>query len=460
MKSILLRAPILFICFSLLMISNVNAQTTYTYSGVGTWYNAANWSPSFPGIVINTEDTAIIEGDVTIGNNVTINGTLVINNGGTLFCDLFLLNYGTVTNEGTIDNSNGGVLYNLIGGTITNNGTINNLGSFENYGTINNTMEGTINSLHIDNYIDGTFNNDGIIDINGTLDNDGIFINNGTLINFGNGILNFGNLMNNGMINESRILYNYEILINNGTIDNVGGNFSGGLVNFGTLTNNGILENVDGIDVSGNLFNIGTLNGINTSHTKDFSNVGLLSPGNSPGTYFFNNNYTHESTASLLIELESVSDFDFVDVNGTATLNGILDVSLLNDFTPSVGDTFIILAATTVSGTFETTNFPSGYTWEVIYTATTVTLEVTAILSTLDLEISGFNMYPNPANDLFTIQLQQGQELKKVNIYNNLGQLIKTVETKIIKTSNMATGIYYVEVVTNQGISTKKPIIV
>ena len=85
--------------------------------------------------------------------------------------------------------------------------------------------------------------------------------------------------------------------------------------------------------------------------------------------------------------------------------------------------------------------------------------DLSALLSVDEFNQLSFELYPNPAKNKFTIQLQDNQELEQVNIYNNLGQLIKTAKTKIIKTTNLATGLYYVEVVTNQGKATKKLVI-
>ena len=51
-------------------------------------------------------------------------------------------------------------------------------------------------------------------------------------------------------------------------------------------------------------------------------------------------------------------------MNGQANLAGTLDVSL-TDFTPSNGDTFDILAFSSVSGNFDTLNLPNDFSWDV-----------------------------------------------------------------------------------------------
>ena len=49
--------------------------------------------------------------------------------------------------------------------------------------------------------------------------------------------------------------------------------------------------------------------------------------------------------------------------------------------------------------------------------------------------------------------------LQEVTIYNNLGQVVKTATENIIDVSQLAKGLYFVEVTTNQGKATKKVII-
>jgi len=70
-----------------------------------------------------------------------------------------------------------------------------------------------------------------------------------------------------------------------------------------------------------------------------------------------------------------------------------------------------------------------------------------------------FTIYPNPATDIFNISLSDNIILEKVTIYNNLGHLIKTSNDKVINVDNLSSGIYFVEVSTNQGKAVKKIIV-
>ncbi len=85
--------------------------------------------------------------------------------------------------------------------------------------------------------------------------------------------------------------------------------------------------------------------------------------------------------------------------------------------------------------------------------------DLNALLSVEESTMLGMKLYPNPATNQFTIELPESQTLQKVNIYNNLGQFIQTSTTHIIKTSHLASGLYYVEVITTAGKATKKLIV-
>ena len=85
--------------------------------------------------------------------------------------------------------------------------------------------------------------------------------------------------------------------------------------------------------------------------------------------------------------------------------------------------------------------------------------DLSSTLSSNDFVLSKFSLYPNPTKNQFTIQLQEGLELLKVNIYNSLGQFISSTTKRIVDTTGLSSGLYYVEVITNQGKATKKLII-
>jgi hypothetical protein len=146
------------------------------------------------------------------------------------------------------------------------------------------------------------------------------------------------------------------------TVD-AGGNYtlSGGTLDASTIDANGTF------DFTGGTLSVDEFQG-------DLTNQGgTLSPGNSPGLTEITGDYDQQSAGTLDIELAgliAVSEYDQVQVSGTATLGGTLDVDLLYGFTPALGNSFDILLAEVVSGTFGTTLFPSlpaGLTWNLQY---------------------------------------------------------------------------------------------
>jgi hypothetical protein len=97
-------------------------------------------------------------------------------------------------------------------------------------------------------------------------------------------------------------------------------------------------------------------------------------------------------------------------------------------------------------------------TWTDIDAGASYSLDCIA-LSVEVIEINNFSLCPNPVKDYLNISLNEGLELKRATIYNTLGQFIFSTQNLKINTSNIASGIYYIEVETNKGKSAKKILI-
>jgi T5SS/PEP-CTERM-associated repeat protein len=95
-----------------------------------------------------------------------------------------------------------------------------------------------------------------------------------------------------------------------------------------------------------------------TGNVQNYS--GILAPGAPIGRWSVLGDFT-QNTGALQIELggPAAGSYDRLTVSGLATLNGRLDVSLLNSFTPSLGDSFDILDWGMVAGTFATLQLPT-----------------------------------------------------------------------------------------------------
>jgi hypothetical protein len=112
---------------------------------------------------------------------------------------------------------------------------------------------------------------------------------------------------------------------------------------------------VDGIvTVTGTFFKNAPWTGDGTITAANTIGSGLFSPGRSPGTLTLNSPLTLTATAELLMEIAGTSAgmFDLLAVGGPAILGGTLIVPLLDNFTPAAGDTFAIVQAASIAGSF------------------------------------------------------------------------------------------------------------
>ncbi|MDY8136571.1 T9SS type A sorting domain-containing protein [Aquimarina sp. 2201CG5-10] len=275
-----------------------------------------------------------------------------------------------------------------------------------------------------------------VVTINGTLTNNGTlesrstFTNNGTITNEGlitnrSFFTNEGNITNNGQWNNSSIFINNSMLTNNGTFQN-------------------------------NAF----LYGDNTTHTNDFNLSQLFSPGNSAspdvGTYVFDSNATFLSSANVTTDIRSISEVDLVQVASTATLSGTLNVNLLDSYDPAIGTTYTILTANSISGTFNTINYPDlgvDKEFQITYNSNSVVVEVvdSHVLNVDDLDTTNqvkIIMYPNPTTN--TLHIDGLHTSEKIAIYSMLGaKLLESVvspsENKIM-VNTLSKGSYFLSI--------------
>lgn len=101
----------------------------------------------------------------------------------------------------------------------------------------------------------------------------------------------------------------------------------------------------------------GTLLGAGVANGNVNNSSGTVSPGLSPGILTINGAYTQGSAGHLSIEIGGLSvgtQYDRLVVSGTATLDGVLNVTLINGFQPGVGDAFEVLDYGSHSGAFST----------------------------------------------------------------------------------------------------------
>ena len=75
--------------------------------------------------------------------------------------------------------------------------------------------------------------------------------------------------------------------------------------------------------------------------------------------------------------------------------------------------------------------------------------------STLEASVS---IFPNPFTNYVTIDFNSNIELKHIEVYNILGQVVVTTKQTTIQTENLQSGIYLIQIKTDKGILTKKVI--
>jgi T5SS/PEP-CTERM-associated repeat protein/autotransporter-associated beta strand protein len=140
---------------------------------------------------------------------------------------------------------------------------------------------------------------------------------------------------------------------------------------------------VDGSITSPNSFvNSAALLGGTGTIGGNVASSGVVSPGNSgPGKLTLNGSYTQSNTGTLEIEIGGLASVqhDLLRTDGTAQLNGVLQLARLNNFHFVPGDKVTFLtAAGGVAGTFSTVTNPFNDTiilTDVVYEANQVSLE-------------------------------------------------------------------------------------
>jgi len=326
-------------------------------------------------------------GNLTVLNGVNIASTGVLTGTGVIT--------GTVTNQGEVRAKN----VTISGGNLINQGQIRGQTSGLNRinATIINTASGEIELINNESLrlTQGGHSNDGRVTvINSRMTVDGSFANNtGGRIQGRNALLEFnGGLSNSGQVQLSFGTSDvFGEIINNstGSVINSGG---GNVTFYDDIKNNGELRTSTGSQsvFFGEYTGTGVLTG---SGSNQFE--GGFAPGASPfmatstadvGFGFINN--TIIELAGSTRGLGTASEYDGLDVLGgkTLTLDGILDVLLIDDLTsgysPSLDDMFLIFTAGLIEGDFHTINLPTldlGLNWLVNNDGQNYTLTVAAV---------------------------------------------------------------------------------
>ena len=150
----------------------------------------------------------------------------------------------------------------------------------------------------------------------------------------------------------------------------------------GGLNNNGVIELGENslLTIEGLFSGDGPINGADGTTLFD----GQLSPGNSPGLLSIEGNAVLGENNETIIEIAGLgrgTEYDGIDVDGTLTLDGTLNVVLLDGFTLEAGDEFLLIQAANILGAFDIVNLPeiAGLQLFLDFTQSSLSLNVQAV---------------------------------------------------------------------------------
>ena len=245
----------------------------------------------------------------------------------TIQIDQGITNNGVITGDGRIvaslTNSTIGEVRVAGGQSLRLSGSVANSGKLEAIGGALE-FDQSVNNAASTSLITGR---DATLRFNGGLTSDGSLA-----LSFGTSDV-FGDVSNNAtgtiaVAGNSNATF-YDDVTNGGTLNVVAGSTA---VFFGALTGNG---NIGGGDVQA---------------------LGDLAPGASPGLMAFGGDLLLGVLANLQIEIGGTtqgSEYDALDITGAATLDGTLDVQLINGHTLGLNQQYEIFTAGTLTGTFD-----------------------------------------------------------------------------------------------------------
>ncbi len=329
------------------------------------------------GVVSSIASLSVSAGEVNFAPLSLIQGnTLSTAAAGTLVIDSALANFGSVTNQGDLVLR--GAAPRLQASALTNSGVISGSGRLA--APLSNAAAGDIriglgDAMHFAST--NAHANAGLIEvIGGAVEFDGPLTNSASsgLIFARNGLLRF----DGGLTNLGSVALSFGVTDVFGDVDNrpgaaitISGASDATFVD--DVLNNGTIRTSTG----GNTVFLGAVSG-----SGSFPGAGLvflegdLRPGNSPGLVTFGGDVVLGSFSTLVQEIagSDPAQFDRTTVAGTAFLDGVLDVRLLDGFTPAGIQSFTVLSAGSVVGRFGEVRLPPGAGLAIRYTATEVRL--------------------------------------------------------------------------------------
>jgi hypothetical protein len=331
-------------------------HATMNVSGQGVIYNApsSNFRQEHNGAVVNLQDLAHFENVATYSKS---GGTLNIGGNSS---------FRNVSSAGLVQFLNARGDTNISGnGFFDNDGIVSLSG-----GSINLSGAGVMTTSSLYRQVGGALNiQNGALFVN-EAGAQTATLNGGTFrVHAGGRATNNANqFVTGGMLNNGASV----IVDGAGVLDGVG-TF---VQDSGSTTINGLMVQT-GVIIRG-----GTLGGTGRIRSDVF-NSGTVGPGNSPGTLTVEGDFVQRNSGRLAIEIDSLSAFDILAIEGAATLGGVLDLTVDAGYaaTAQEGDLFTIIEWTSYSGAFAAVtglSFGDGLFFTLDYGAAGLTLLVNA----------------------------------------------------------------------------------
>ena len=297
-------------------------------------------------------DVAIVStsGNLSLGGNISTGGALGMNAAG------------TITQTGGAISAPGTTSVNATGVSLTS--------ASNDFGTLSATSSGNVTITDATAITIAASSVGGLFTVNASpvTFQGGLTANN---YSFGGGTytLSSGTYNLNG---TTTIAASATVVAAGATINATGG--------AGTVNVSGVLDSNTGLLNAGtvNLLSGGMLKGNGTINANVNNTGGTVAPGASPGILTITGNYVQGPTGVLALEIGGTTpgtQYDQLIVTGNAVLGGTLNTTLVNGFVPVVGATFnTIQVGGTLSGTFATTNLPTGQVLATNYLASALDL--------------------------------------------------------------------------------------
>ena len=149
------------------------------------------------------------------------------------------------------------------------------------------------------------------------------------------------------------------------------------------------------LDTDGELFGTGTING-NLSNNGGYVYVGI---GEVTGILNLTGGYTQTASGTLAVDLRGTTagtNYDQFAVGGTASIDGVLNVTILPGYTPALGHTLNVLTSSGLAGTFSAVVGEGAFATN--YTTNNAQLVRNGLTYTWDAGGGGDTSWLNPLN--------------------------------------------------------------